>query len=257
VGWGRTARSIRLGLVAVWAVAVAVTTVPCRAGESGATGGRGRLFLHVPADVREPGLEVSLDGSPVPSTMWGARLPVTLGAHEVLARAPGFAPEALHVTVVDAERNESVTLEPLSPAIPETISSAPSPASKKEDAGSGSGRTLRILSFVAVGAGVAGLGVGTVFGAVSAQKKSDADRECHPDSSGQSVCSPQGVSLRQDAIDAGNVSTVAFLAGAAGVVGATVLWLLSSEHKASARSTWQLRPVIGAQTGMLHWTGTW
>jgi len=219
----------------------------------------GSLFVHVPADVREPGLDLRLDGNPLPSAQWGTRLRISSGPHVLEARAPAFAPQIVHITVTGADRNDSVTLEPLSAPPPESASSPPAPAGHllSDARPDRSRQPLRTLSFVVGGAGVVGLGVGTAFGILSAQKKSDADMQCHLNVAGKSLCSAQGVSLGSDAIDAGNVSTGAFVVGAAGMAGAVVLWIVSSRRVAPGSSAWQLAPAIGLSAGTLSLKGTW
>jgi hypothetical protein len=219
--------------------------------------------VHVPADLRQPGLEVLLDGDPLPSTSWGARLSIAQGAHVLEARAPGFAPQVVRITISDAARNESVTFEPFSPAPLSPAPPSPTPSASSQPVPSpvarDSGRAgpLRVLTFVAAGVGLVGIGIGTAFGVLSASKKSQADGQCHDNASGQSVCTKSGVALGAQAIDAGNVSTGAFVIGGAGAVGALVLWLVSSERTASPRSAWQLKPAVGNRSGMIELKAAW
>lgn len=80
--------------------------------------------------------------------------------------------------------------------------------------------------------GLAGLTVGTIFGLQSKSKHDSAADYCDDASN---VCTDrEGVSLRSDAIHAGNISTVGFIVGAAGIAGAAVLWFTAKPTEASA-----------------------
>jgi hypothetical protein len=108
--------------------------------------------------------------------------------------------------------------------------SAAEPAAETEGLGG-----QRIAALVAGGLGVVGVGVGVAFGVVSMNKGNDRDRDC-PSHVG---CSPQAVAAADAAIDAGNISTVAFVAGGALLVGGVVLWLTggSEERQPTAAVT--------------------
>ena len=55
-------------------------------------------------------------------------------------------------------------------------------------------------------------------------KKGDVDELCPDDT----CATPEGITLNDEAKTAGNISTVAFIAGGALVVGGLVLWLVPS-----------------------------
>jgi serine/threonine-protein kinase len=117
-----------------------------------------------------------------------------------------------------------VGAEPPAPGVDESpvaagaagVSRAPDPAPVQASDGS----TQRTLGLITAGAGLVGIGVGTFFGIQSMSNNSDAKQEC--DASG---CSPAGVTLRNDAISAGDVSTVSFIAGGVLFAGGVALYL--------------------------------
>jgi serine/threonine-protein kinase len=71
-------------------------------------------------------------------------------------------------------------------------------------------------------AGVAGIGVGTYFGWKASSDWSNAKAGCTRFPTG---CSETSVNQGTDARSSGNLSTVAFAIGAAGIAGAIVLWV--------------------------------
>ena len=71
--------------------------------------------------------------------------------------------------------------------------------------------------------GIAGLVVGTVFGLQAINHQNDSKADCDA----ASVCGPAGIVARHDAQSAGNVSTVAFVAGGVLVAGGATMFVLA------------------------------
>ena len=90
----------------------------------------------------------------------------------------------------------------------------------------GSAGPDRTLALIVGGVGVAGIGVGAVFGILSMNKHSESDRLCPKDG-----CLPAGSKAMDDAIVFGNVSTVAFIVGGVGIAGAAVLWFTAGSSE--------------------------
>ncbi|MFO7178678.1 MAG: hypothetical protein DIU78_008280 [Pseudomonadota bacterium] len=173
-----------------------------------------KLVVEV-RDRTTPGLRVEFDGTPLAPNHFGQVLEAEPGTHTLVASAPGREP--FHATV-ELTLGQTHTV-----AIPE-LAEAPAPA----DAGTQTELdTRRILAIASGAVGVAGVAVGTVFGFRSMSKKSDADRHCD----GSQCTTQEGVRLREEAISAGNVSTVAFVIGAAGLAGGAVLWLTAPDSQ--------------------------
>jgi hypothetical protein len=82
----------------------------------------------------------------------------------------------------------------------------------------------RTAALAIAGAGLGGLVVGTFYGVRSNGEYGDSGAYCD---AGGTCRDPRGVSLRWGAIQDGNASTVAFIAGGALVASAVVLWLLA------------------------------
>ncbi|HEY5372893.1 MAG TPA: hypothetical protein VIK01_04370 [Polyangiaceae bacterium] len=81
--------------------------------------------------------------------------------------------------------------------------------------------------------GVAGVTLGTIFGLQSKSKHDAADSHC----SGSTCTDDKGVQLRSQAISAGNLSTISFVVGAAGLAGGAVLWFTASPAKQEQPTT--------------------
>jgi hypothetical protein len=185
--------------------------------------GLDRLTIQV-APSLEGSLRLSLDGKALAREDWGTAIPVDPGNHVVVARS-GEA-ERVFEASVDANRTTaSIQIDALAPDKPEEKAAAARPtgdvpaagadtdAKAPEDdkpAGFAGGRLW--LSLGLAGLGAAGLGVGAGFGiaARSARDQSN-DGPCNA----SDHCTPNGLSLRHDAINDALVSTVAFGVGIA------------------------------------------
>jgi hypothetical protein len=186
------------------------------------------------------GLELRRDGILIGKAQWGASLPVDPGDHVVVANAPGRRSWQASVRVEPAKA-QTIAIPRLEPApvttpevaaAPVPVATAPAapvaipPATRvgetpapEPPAGERLG-PQKIAAVVIGGLGVVGLGLGTYFGLSSKSKHDDAGAHC-----AGNACDAEGVSLRSDAITAGNASTVAFALGAAALAGGAVVWL--------------------------------
>jgi hypothetical protein len=79
------------------------------------------------------------------------------------------------------------------------------------------------------GVGVAGIAVGAVFGVQAINLNNDSNKDCNA----QSSCGPGGFSSRQDAQSAGNVSTIAFVAGGAVLAAGVTMFVLAKPRSNS------------------------
>ncbi len=175
-----------------------------------------------------PGIEIKRDGVVVDPAAIGVPVPVDSGTHTIAASAPGrqrWSGEVLIGTDADRKSVEVPVLED-------------APRAEVGPASAEPARRLHPRAFaglVVAGVGVVGIGVGTAFGIVALGKKGDSDPFCGQKGGGANDCNSEGVGLRQDAVSAGNLSTVFLSAGAALLVGGIVLWLTapSSSNAAS------------------------
>ncbi len=201
-----------------------------------------KIMIKVAGD-NTAGMEVRRDGTLVGPAQWGAKIPADQGEHRVTASAPRR--KSWESTVMVPAKGETVTvvipeLEPLSDTGAAPASGPTPTAERPTPTGLGAQRTIGL---VAGGLGVAGVVVGSVFGLISKSKHDDADKHCTG-----SVCRDEaGVSLKRDALMAGNVSTAAFVVGAVGLVGGVTLWLTAPKSAAQ----------VGVGPGSLLVKGTW
>jgi hypothetical protein len=100
------------------------------------------------------------------------------------------------------------------------------PAAEPAATSSPRGNTQRIAAVAVAGVGVVGVAIGSVLGVSAINKNSDANKgHCTGN-----TCDAVGVSLRQDAVHAGNLSTVAFVVGGVAIAGGAVLWFTAPSN---------------------------
>jgi hypothetical protein len=166
-----------------------------------------KLEIRVPAARQSPGLELLVNGAPVPRASWNAQLPVDPGPTRIEARAPGKKSWSVSIELAEGPASQSVELPELAaaPRPPTPRRSAPS------EAPAGAGSAQRTVGYVMGGLGVVALAASGFFGyrAYALNKRSKA--ECRADA--PNACTPDGVELREDAKTAGALSTIGTVSG--------------------------------------------
>lgn len=180
-------------------------------------------------------LEVRRDGVPLQPAELGAPIPVDPGEHTIEAVAPGKQPWSSKIQVGADAAQVQVDIPRLAPAGAVTSTNAAPSATTTVDAAAPAtdtpspGSARRTLAFVAGGAGIVGLGLGTFFGLQASSKWSDAKSEC---TDGTHGCSAAALDLRASARAQANASTVAFVAGGVLLTAGVVLYLTAPSNDA-------------------------
>jgi hypothetical protein len=190
-----------------------------------------------------PGLEVLRDGVVIDPAMLGTALPVDAGKHQIDARAPGKKTWTTTVELPIGGAPVKVDVPPLqdgeagaSPVGPVAPGAPPAPGDAAPVPFWGSQRVAGLVVGVV---GLAGLGVGSAFGAIASSKWSTAKTN---DCGGTTMCSAAGVTLVGDAKSAATVSTGMFIAGGVLVAAGVVVFATAPRAKAPARAGLVLAP---------------
>jgi hypothetical protein len=166
---------------------------------------------------------VRLDGVDVAPGDLGVAMPLDPGVHVVVASAPGRAARRFEVDAAEGSTQE-LRVEPgeagAAPPAPSPVAPAPlAPVERPASPRAGAGDTQRWIAYAAGGLGLVALGLGAYWGIQAINARDD------PRCQG-GVCNDEAAAQTQrDGRDAGNRSTIAFVAGGALVVGAVVLLL--------------------------------
>jgi hypothetical protein len=171
-----------------------------------------------------PGAEnviVELNGTELGAASLGLALPVDPGEQRIIVRAPGREARTMTVTLAVSETKQ-VTVSPGKATAPEPGARPPESAPASDSAASDDGSGQRTLGWVLGGVGVAGLAVSAVTGVMVLDRKNTVDEECTND-----LCTAKGDEAAASGRTLSTVSTIAFVAGAAGV-GVGAYFLLSA-----------------------------
>jgi hypothetical protein len=215
--------------------------------------------------VDRPDLQIKRDGQIIGRPGWGVPIPVDPGAHTVEATAPGRkawqgqatiegagAQATLEVAPLDEASAEPATAAPtaaaVAPAAPPSIVAAPEPAPTTTTHGT----AQRVGGLVTGAVGVAGLIVGTAFGAIARSDNEDAKKNCLVDS----ACNQQGYASSMSAEHAATASTVAFIAGGA-LVAAGLIVYLTAPPSSPRSARVGLTPMVATATGGVALQGGW
>jgi hypothetical protein len=192
-----------------------------------------RVTVKLPAPV-PPGLRVSIAGEEVSDALVGEPYVVSPGKLAVTATALGYLPFTTDLDVPEGgavEVNVHLSLEPSvqpCPAGEERVTGVcvPVVAAAAQASGRSPGRVAWAIGVGA--AGVAGVGVGTVFGLMASSKLSTAEGECPSHTS----CPTQAVHDRSTTLTYAAVSTTGFIAGGALLAGGVTLYFTAPRTEA-------------------------
>lgn len=169
------------------------------------------------------GAKVSIDGK----EHEGREVALEPGAHRVTVQSPTIE---TWETTFDTKRGATLELA-LGPFKEKPLYAVPKSvvASETESAGTRTSLAYAGLGFAGLGAVAVGVGLG--FGASAASLQSDSKSNgCDP----KSRCNDSGTALRNDALDAARVSTIATVVGATLVAGGLSLFFFAPRSKTHA-----------------------
>jgi hypothetical protein len=188
---------------------------------------------------------VSMDGNVIAKQLDGKAIDVDPGLHVFVFKTEGKEPIEQKVII---RENEKSTLVSASWVTAPPPGQQPGPRPAQEEGGSSTPRTI---GFIGGAIGIGGIAVGTIFGLNALSNDKDAAKLCP-----NNVCSPNGDELARRSQDQATISTIAFIAGGALVLGGALLVLLNQPKKNSGPSTgWKLAPTFTGSSGGLFLSG--
>jgi hypothetical protein len=170
-----------------------------------------RIVFLVPTTSRVPGLTVRLGANTVPASVWGTEIPIDPGMQRVSATAKGYRAWTAEIDATTGEgRRFPIDVPTLAP----------------EQVRGDRGRAYRTAGVVTGSVGLAGIGAGAVFSALS--HSADASSGC---AKGAAQCTP-GTANKSVYSEA---ATVSFAVGSALLATGVTLFVLapSSDNKES------------------------
>jgi hypothetical protein len=208
-------------------------------------------------------VKVEVDGKPLADKLDGTALPVDPGQHVFTFKAGNQPPVTRTLVLTEGEkgRREQVVLFAPGAAAPApvpaaTVASVPAGnETSASDHGGGMG-TPKILGLVAAGLGVAGIAVGSVFGAQAFSLKDQQVSDC----GSPTTCTPAGHARAIDDHSTGTtdstIADVGFIAGGALLVGGVVLFLVGgSSARPAPAAGMVVAPSVGPGGGGVFMRG--
>jgi len=213
-----------------------------------------RLEPHLSRMVITPqerprGLSVTRNGIDVGAAQWGTKVPVDPGNYLIAAIAPGKRRWQRQVRVSGAADLVEVMIPSLADAPKNAALPNPTGSNVVVPDGPRPERptppsTIAGLTIAALG--IVGLGVGTAFGIIAIDGKSDVDALCPEGVCPTMEAETLAASANEDAKTAGNVSTGALIGGSALVVTGLIVWLaVPDDELTNASIIWS--PWLGPQ----------
>ncbi len=188
-----------------------------------------KLQINVAPSLDRSNLHVERDEVVVGAALWGTPTPTDPGPHVVTVSAPGrrtwkttaVVPADGSTTVIDVPELEREG----SASAPGSATSAAAPSNVAADTDAEREPSPPRWTALTAGAvGLIGVGIGAVFGLSSKSKRDEAEQYC----TGNTCVDQRGVDLADDALAAGNVSTVAFIIGGVGLAAGATLWIVGT-----------------------------
>jgi tetratricopeptide (TPR) repeat protein len=204
-----------------------------------------------PELLQIPGITVRRDAVDVGTGVLNRALPIDGGRHDVEIAAPGYRSERLSI-LVEGERDRAVVAlpllrpEPVPPviAVPAPQTEPRAPDMDAREAG------LTGTESIGIGVGAAGLGAalaGAGFFIAALVKVDESSKYCSSD--GQCT-TDEGVQLRDDAVEWGNLATALSVSGAVlTAAGLTLYWMGGRDASDSSRAPAGSLQVVGAPGG--------
>ncbi len=169
-----------------------------------------KLTIEVPHPQRG-NLAIARDGKRVGRPQWGLPVPVDPGVHRVEASGPGLVSWSAEIEVSGEPGVSTVIVPPLAADHGESFFDS----------------TSRKIGLGALGVGVGTLALGTIF-AIQASSKNDESNRAGCSTNG--CPNDQSLTLRRQALQAGNRATWATGVGVAGLGAAAVLFWVLPDH---------------------------
>jgi hypothetical protein len=213
-------------------------------GELAALEPRVPILTVKPDAANVPRLVVTMDGAALPPAVVGVAHPVDPGDRVFKARGVDLASDDTPVKITEGAHLEVVLK--MKPAPGETGAADGAGVGASGDAAPDRS-ALRVPSYVLMGAGVAGVGVGVLFSVLGKSDRNKADQayqacggvHCPKGSEGAN----QTLKLDSSANTKETVGLIAIIGGGAGAVAGVTMFLLSRPRAAPAEGS--IRPYLG------------
>jgi len=191
-------------------------------------------------------VKVTIDGAPLADRLDGSSLKVDPGPHVFAFTWEGHPAVTKKLVLAEHDQARREVIVFGNAETPHVESASPGAAPVAAGSG-GSGIDRKTIAFAVGGAGVAGLVVGSIFGAVASSKWSAAKSDCGAGCGPTAPAQGEKSTASSDA----TISTVAFVVGGVLAAGGVVLYLTAPSRTASGTGL-RIAPALGSnETGVV------
>jgi hypothetical protein len=191
-------------------------------------------------------VRVTIDGAPLADRLDGSSLRVDPGPHAFVFTWEGHPAVTKRLVLAEHDQARREVIVFGNAETPHVESASPGAAPVAAGSG-GSGIDRKTIAFAVGGAGVAGLVVGSIFGAVASSKWSAAKSDCGAGCGPTAPAQGEKSTASSDA----TISTVAFVVGGVLAAGGVVLYLTAPSRTASGTGL-RIAPALGSnETGVV------
>lgn len=200
-----------------------------------------RLIIDVPPELVTEGFVVRRNGQEIGQALWRRPLPIDPGKHEIEASAPNKIAWKAFVEVGADGQTQTIVVQklddvpppppppvssqpppiapPLAPPLPPPLPPPPPPPSTMHRA---------VVGGIVLGsAGLVAMGVSVGIGASARARYDEAAPYCKT----VDLCHPEGLVIRNDAIDLARVGTAVFIGGALATAAGVVMFVVAPRGK--------------------------
>jgi len=194
-----------------------------------------RVVFVVPPTSRVAGLTVQLDGNTIPAASFGTMIPVDAGTRHIAASAKGYTPWNYELEISRTEGREYRVNVPMLALTPAPI------------AHSNRRATFHTAGIVTGGVGIAGLGAGALFGALSKNDETTCPK-------GMPQCTPSKSNASSNYSEA---STVSLAVGGALLATGVTLFVLAPAPDNQEKHALRVAARPTSSGGRLQLEGVW
>jgi len=192
-----------------------------------------RIVFVVPMTSRVPGLTVRLGANTVPSSAWGTAIPIDPGMQHVSASAKGYHAWSAAIDATSGDgRRYPIDVPTLAP----------------EQISADRGRAYRTAGVVTGSVGLAGIGAGAVFSALS--RTADGPNSC---AKGVAQCTPTSTSKSSFS----DAATVSFAVGGALLATGVTLFVLAPSADNKENHALRVAARYASSGGRVQLEGVW
>jgi hypothetical protein len=200
------------------------------------------------------GLALVVDDARLGPASLGIKLPIDPGQHTILVSATGKKTWSTHVDATADGAVHRVVVSLLEEQAPPEKPTPPPPiATRPEMPERVSTFPWRTVGIGSTAVGVAGLGVGIVFGLIAKSRFDDSNAQ--PGGCNGNDCPPNAADTRNSARSAGNLSTAFAVTGGALTVTGIAMWLLAPAPE--LERVGRVLPRLDRSGAMLSYARAW